>query len=254
MKGAIHLLLLTLIIISCSERYDAKQHQEKTEPDLSTDVLELPDGYGRHLAEIAQVSGFSPDDMMSYVLSCSLDMGSHNWIYKYDKTGQFSYAILLRSSDHDHSIPRAEVRERRLEAFRETIVDGKLHRTHLAWTEAIRELELIEEYLIEFLGAKTYRFYYEGGIPEESKEDDNVEGAPSTDPFAKEVKPMSQQERHDLANHLNHQVAYQIVRLIHEFRRTEEVEQVGADQPTTARELKSEGKDKPQPESKDAPR
>jgi hypothetical protein len=33
-----------------------------------------------------------------------------------------------------------------------------------------------------------------------------------------------------------------------------QIEQAGADQPTTAPELKSEGKDKPQPESKVAPR
>jgi hypothetical protein len=218
-------LFLTVAITSCGEDNPLPKDEGNNEPERVVEEEVVGEGYWKSLAELAERAGFPNGEFLKVGMSVSLAEGGPVWIVRHDEAGRFSHALLFRWSDYDqhpalpNPRPIVEGEKRTLKVYRETIRGRLLRRVELNADEIAQELREIEDYLIGVIGEGRYRFYYQGGRPDEPEQEPVGD---DSDPFASEPTTMTADQMRETVNQMNHHEAASVARQLRGYRATME--------------------------------
>jgi hypothetical protein len=168
----------------------------------------------------------SPKYLIPYMTDKSLDMGSHNWIYKIADDGEMVPYLLFLKTGSGRTLS--------YEAFLLTQSDGTEKRTRLSPAEVEQRFRDIESELAKHGVKDRYDYYYAGGVPDEPEASET-----SADPFAVavEAKPPrdldSDEALREMSEQLNQLILSRTADMVRAYR---EVAKSQGAQPANGRE------------------
>ena len=232
--------LILLIALAGCNKCPRAETRESDRPAQPSEITARDEVLG-HAWNISAIGLQTTKFLLPYVFDCSADGGSHRYICEVSSNGDIVRQILFFSPRLDHEAP--------IEVYLLTYTNQLETRKRLSTAEVKTEIGRIEAVLAESGAKDQYDHFYAGGEMSENtsiKEDDDLFSLK----IPEKVDLDSEDVKRKMAEAVNQHTLSFIADLVNHYRSTiRRDEQGGAGQPATRPESKSEGSDKPHPES-----